>query len=278
MANRKQPFGYEIRQGKICVRAQEANLVKEIFKAYVDGASYQQLTHRLNAQTIPYNESGKPWNKNMVARILNSKVYAGNKTYPAILSAEDQHRAIAAKPSTGVPLDATATSKAIRRLARCSDCGSTLTLSDNRYGWARWNCPSCSALTVEATTPAIVEELTYVLTAIINDPRIVQTPPHKPISFAELEDELSQFLHSSEFDESAAKAKTLALTAAQFEAMSSADYETMRIQYILSGTEQNSELDTDLLRQITSAILIHPTGAVSLKLKNGQVIERSDLM
>ena len=41
--------------------------------------------------------------------------------------------------------------------------------------------------------------------------------------------------------------------------------------------EQNGGLDTALLRQITSAILIFPTGEVSLKLKNGQILKRSDL-
>ena len=51
----------------------------------------------------------------------------------------------------------------------------------------------------------------------------------------------------------------------------------MRIQYILARMEQNGGLDTALLRQITSAILIFPTGEVSLKLKNGQILKRSDL-
>ena len=45
----------------------------------------------------------------------------------------------------------------------------------------------------------------------------------------------------------------------------------MRIQYILAKTEQNGGLDTALLRQITSAILIHPTGEISL------IMKRSDL-
>ena len=75
----------------------------------------------------------------------------------------------------------------------------------------------------------------------------------------------------SQFD---GKAKSISLASARFNALGSEDYETMRIQYILTRTEQNGGLDIELLRQITSAILIHPNGAVSLKLKNGQIIEK----
>ena len=88
----------------------------------------------------------------------------------------------------------------------------------------------------------------------------------------------AQELENEEFDESAARAKAISLAAARFNALGSEDYETMRIQYILARTEQNGGLDTALLRQITSAILIHPTREISLKLKNGQIMKRSDLI
>ena len=88
----------------------------------------------------------------------------------------------------------------------------------------------------------------------------------------------AQELENEEFDESAARAKAISLAAARFDALGSEDYETMRIQYILAKAEQNGGLDTALLRQITSAILIFPTGEVSLKLKNGQIMKRSDLI
>ena len=91
------------------------------------------------------------------------------------------------------------------------------------------------------------------------------------------ENEFNLAIQAEEFDKSAARAKAISLAAARFDALGSEDYETMRIQYILARAEQNGGLDTALLRQITSAILIFPTGEVSLKLKNGQIMKRSDL-
>ena len=86
---------------------------------------------------------------------------------------------------------------------------------------------------------------------------------------------LTDELDKPEFDEGTAKAAALALAAARFDALGSADYEAMRIQYILARAEQADGLDVELLRQITAAVLIHPSGAVSLELKNGQTT-RSD--
>ena len=63
MANRKLPFGYEMRRGIICVKAAEASIVREIYAAYIRGMSYRQIMDGLNAQTVPYSESSRSWNK-----------------------------------------------------------------------------------------------------------------------------------------------------------------------------------------------------------------------
>lgn len=69
MTNRKQPFGYKIRRGKPVIYETEADIVRKIFKAYLSGASYSTITDMLRGQAVSYDE-GKPWNKNMIARIL----------------------------------------------------------------------------------------------------------------------------------------------------------------------------------------------------------------
>ncbi|NBI11513.1 hypothetical protein D1641_16100 [Colidextribacter sp. OB.20] len=279
MANRKLPFGYEMQQGIVCIKTAEAAIVKEIYAAYIRGISYRQITDSLNAQAVPYNEPGKSWNKNMVARILSNELYTGNKTYPAILSDGEYRRAVSAKPAARASFNTTA--KTVRQLARCAACGSTLTLSGNKYGWARWNCPSCKAISTDAVMPDTVDVLSHILTAMVRNPELIQAPPQveQPVQGMpeQSENEFNLAIQAEDFDEPTARAKAISLAAARFDTFGSEDYETMRIQYILARTEQNGGLDTALLRQITSAILILPTGEVSLKLKNGQIIKRSDL-
>lgn len=279
MANRKLPFGYEMRRGIICIKTAEARVVQKIYSAYSGGMSYRQIVEHLNAQTVRYNEPGKLWNKNMVARILGNTLYMGSESYPAILSAEEYRQAVSAKPIVRTSTDTNA--KTVRQLARCAACGSTLALSGNKYGWARWNCPSCNAITADAVMPDTVYALSAILAAIVQKPEMVQmTPQSKQTAQSilnQMENEFDLALRAADFEESAARAKAISLAAARFDALGSEDYETMRIQYILAKTEQNGGLDTALLRQITSAILIFPTGEVSLRLKNRQIIKRSDL-
>ena len=279
MANRKLAFGYEMQRGIVCVKTAEAAIVKEIYAAYIRGISYSQITDSLNAQAVPYNEPGKSWNKNMVARVLSNELYTGNETYPAILSEGEYRRAASAKPATGASLDTRA--KTTRQLARCAVCGSALALSGNKYGWARWNCPSCNALSADAVMPDTVDAVSHILTAMVRNPELIQAPPQAKQSMQGIPEQLgSEFnlaIQAEEFNESAARAKAISLAAARFDALGSEDYETMRIQYILARAEQNGGLDTALLRQITSAIQIFPTGEVSLRLKNRQIIKRSDL-
>lgn len=76
MANRKLPFGYCLRDGQVREETTEAEMVRLIFRRYGEGASYGKLADELNATGCPY-APGRPWNKNMVARVLQDGRYIG---------------------------------------------------------------------------------------------------------------------------------------------------------------------------------------------------------
>ena len=202
MANRKLPFGYEMRHGTVCVKASEGPIVREIYAAYSGGMSYSQIVDSLNSQAVPYCEPGKPWNKNMIARILSNELYTGKESYPAILTTEEYRCAASAKPATGAPLDTRA--KAVRQLARCAVCGSALALSGNRYGWARWNCPSCGAISEDAVMPDTIDALSQILAAAIKNPGLVQIPLQPEESMPsvpeQLETEFNTAIQAEELD------------------------------------------------------------------------------
>ena len=89
-----------------------------------------------------------------------------------------------------------------------------------------------------------------------------------------MEQEFTLTFNEPLFDAAHARALAITLASARFDALGSEDYETIRIRRLISGAQPCGDLDAELLRQITAAILIHPDGAVSLKLKNGQTIGR----
>lgn len=271
MANRKLPFGYCMQNGQICVVDAEAEMIRMIFTSYAEGNSYETLAEWLNDGRHTYSP-GKRWNKNTLARILQDERYLGNSVYPAILAPGAFQRR---KPTASGKLNYPQI-KDIRILARCAVCGKPI----HRERTDTWRCPHCMASAVNSTDKRLMDSVAELLQGLCQRPDAVVSPAGADIESENVLTAKNGFTHeleNEEFDEPTARAKAISLAAARFDALGSEDYETMRIQYILARTEQNGGLDTALLRQITSAILIFPTGEVRLRLKNRQIIKRSDL-
>ena len=269
MAIRTLPFGYRMSQGKICIVENEARIVQRIFASYAEGHSYDDLTRWLNGQSIPYLP-GKSWNKNTVARILRDERYLGGDTYSPIITAEMFG---SRKPGASGRLNLPQV-KDIRILARCGVCGEPI----RRERKNTWRCPHCMVSAVPTTDQRLIADVSELFRGLCGHPGIVGPPDptdDEKSTILAAENELAHELEAVEFDEAAAKAKALLLATARFDALGSEDYETMRIQHLLALAEPSAELDTVLLRQITSAILISPAGEVRLKLKNKQIVERS---
>ena len=53
MKNRKLPFGYELRMGKVCIKESEAEVVRQIFRSYQEGASYNRIAGFLGSHRCP---------------------------------------------------------------------------------------------------------------------------------------------------------------------------------------------------------------------------------
>lgn len=271
MANRMLPFGYCVQKGQIHVAEPEANVVRIIFRRYIEGLSYDKLAEELNGQDIPY-ATGKRWNKNMVARILRNERYMGDPTYPQIVAPESFRQARVAKP------DVTGTTECreitdIRRLARCGLCHGSM----QRERKNSWRCPQCMESPANIKDTHLLLCVDRLLHKLREQPDTVFPSPAVATESGTIQsaqDEVDQELDRPEFDEAVAKAKALSLAALRFDALGSEDYETMRIRYILTNAEPHDGLDVDLLRQICAAILIRPSGAVSIRLKNGQIMKQ----
>lgn len=275
MKIRKLSFGYCIQNGRVCVDERSADTVRMIFDRYVQLASYEKLANMLERQGIPYI-TGKRWNKNIIARILKDNHYIGDNEYPAILSQEVFRRAEAANCWTCESPKQIRIIKKLRSLVCCPSCGGSML----RNFRANWRCPDCMKVSVKLTDEGLIIGVTELLAQLREQAHEIEIPGvvSENNSVHDLEEALAQELNSSELDEVSAKSKAMQLAAVQFDTLGSEDYETMRLKYMLSSREQDGEVDTGLLFDITSAILLHPSGAVSLKLKNGQTTERSQVI
>ena len=83
---RKLPFGYKMESGRIAVDATESHWVSHLFSRYNMGVSIQELANFMNDTAVRYDPN-KPWNKNMVARILADTRYLGESGFPVLVDA-----------------------------------------------------------------------------------------------------------------------------------------------------------------------------------------------
>lgn len=248
MKIRKLPFGYKIEGGRPLVLPKEAEIVTMIFQQYAAGYSCMDLAETLKNQPVSY-DTARAWNKTMVARILNNRRYLGQMEYPAIIDEElflqtSQRRD--AKQLTKL----TEPQKVLRRL---------------------------SGQRVSRDAENAVKAL---LNALIERPDSIQQsadPIGNSGKIGKLEANLEMLLDSQPIDENAAQRLIRQIAAVQYEAIPSAEYETQRLRHIFAQAEPMEELDIGLLKCTVSQIKIDGNGAVSIRLKNDQIIERSIL-
>lgn len=133
--NRYIPYGYGIRDGRLCINAFEAQAVQETFRLYSGGHSYKDIADRMNNSSHPpYGANG--WNKHHVKRMLDNGKYAGEAGYPAILSKE--------------AYDAARAAVEIRTFSRTSRGASEDVL------WERLRCGACGSRMLRIGTPVSV--------------------------------------------------------------------------------------------------------------------------
>ena len=205
-----------------------------------------ELTETLRQQDVPYDE-GRLWNKNMIARILADTRYTGERGYPKLIDKEQLIAANEKRSNKPQLPKKTEAQKVLRRL-----CGTPL-------------------------SERVEQSVTDLLNGLANCPeRIQHQRSSTPATHSETQEALNDTLAQQPIDEDSAKVLILRLAAEQYAALGNEEYETNRLRRLFSAFECVAELNADLLKSTVSEVLVTRQN-VKLQLKNGQVIERSDL-
>ena len=247
-SNRKQPFGYTMEFGKIVIHTQEAQWVQEIYRRYNLGASFVELAQMMQEANVPY-DADKPWNKNMVARILADERYIGGCGFQPIVS-EDVFRSVVSK-RTGKTSTSQKTEAKIMLRRKC----------DFRV------------------TPYIEQEVLYLLNRLVAAPEQIKTPDTPAVQsnrLKMLKTELEDLLARLPVDEERTREKLKEIAVAMYETVDPREYETDRMRRVFQKESARAELDARLIAIAISAVLVDGNGKVKIKLKNEQVIERGE--
>ena len=247
MGNRKQPFGYKMEFGEIVPQPREAEAVQSIYQQYLAGASFNQLAEQLQTEGVPY-DADKPWNKNMVARILEDDRYIGGKNFPALIETEQFHAVQERRRKMCPECKQTPAQKELRRL-----CGS-------------------------AVPDSVARKVLKILNQVVGDPQLINVKAsgiQSTPDIQQLRQELDKLLQSPPVDQEAARQKAMEIAILTLVNIEMEEYEAHRLRSIFGRQKKMEELDADLLWKGVRKIA-YTSEAVTVLLKNNQVLEERD--
>ena len=246
--NRTQPFGYRMELGKVVIDPDEARWVVYIYEQYIQGESFKSISDTLCGTGIHY-DGDKPWNKNMVARILQDRRYTGEGRYQPVIDTCIFQQVDQKRNKKVVGSKVTKAQKMLKKK------------SGGRI------------------TPHLEQEVLYLLNGLAGKPERIEIPnvPIEGNSIVEaLQAELEELLGMLPVDETQARQKLMETTVAMYEAIDPREYETHRLKRIFGSEQVQSELDGTLLEQTVTAVTMDSMGKVRIRLKNDQIIERRE--
>lgn len=246
--NRTQPFGYRMEFGKVVIDSDESRWVIYIYEQYMLGKSFKSLSDTLCGTGICY-DADKPWNKNMVARILQDRRYTGEGDFPQII---DDSIFLQVNQKRNKKVSGSRVTKAQKILKKKSS--------------------GC-------VTPHLEHEVLHLLNGLAGKPEQIEIPDTRDKDSSQVETlqaELEGLLEVLPVSEMQARQKLMETTAAMYEAINPREYETQRLKRIFGKEQIRTELDANLLEYSVSTITVNSIGKVGIRLKNGQILERRE--
>lgn len=189
-------FGYRVQDGKLVEVPEEAELVRWMFRSFVDGKGLYPIARALNDMGIRTHR-GNPFENRTVEYILRNPVYIGKLRWNPtgrthrdfcnenIILAEGEHAPLIApdlwdaaqlrldevKLQWGYKARPTTELKHwLSGLVRCSSCGATLIFSHPHYykcnNYARGRCKSSQHIKAEVLADALVQQMHADATAL----------------------------------------------------------------------------------------------------------------
>lgn len=248
MGKRKLPFGYAMENGDVKAEAKEFGCVNWIYMTYHAGASLQEIASELNTRGSVHYDTDKPWNKNMIDRIIQDQRYTGDALYPEIVPEVLYHAVQRRREERRGVSKQTEAQKMIRIL-----------------GGGK------AEETLEANILAAMNHL-------IRNPEAIQVPASAPPDHTHhfrAQRELEAVMNRQPIDEERAAELIRARAEAAYDLIGDDEYETERLRRIFRQAEPIEELSAELLRKTVASIGV-ALKRVTLTLKNNQTIEVSD--
>jgi len=191
------PYGYTIRDGRTVIVKTEAEVIREIFKEYIKGASLKEIAEMLTIRKVPYTEKTNVWDKARIARIIDNVKYTGFDEYDPIIDADTYEEAVSAKTARqkGVVERECEGISILRNRVKCAKCGHPMVrriCSKNKIKES-WTCTNdeCGCRARISDTDLLLK-LTLMMNRIIANAELMLPKPRVKIQDSPIVEKYNQ--------------------------------------------------------------------------------------
>ena len=283
MKKRNILYGYQCIEGIIKLHPQEMAVVKEIFKAYIEGKSLLELSKWLNERQIEYMPGVVKWNKARIMRLLEDKRYLGDGRCPALIErgTYDTVQEISYNRCDQKNTDRQADIFKLNIPVKCPSCNSILKrIVDNRWSTPpKWRCqnPKCKE-SVAITDEALLLAITEVLNTAIANPEMISIPTEKETEPSEelrrLNNEITKAFDRIQIDKDAVRRMMIQHASLKYTELDSAVSKARRLKDIFSESQPLTTFSIEFLHRTADELMLYTDGTIGLILENGQQIRK----
>lgn len=280
------PYGYTVRDGETVVEHSEANIIREIFQAYISGASLKAIAEELTGRNIPYTEKNTTWDKARIARIIDNSKYIGTEEYAPIVDEELYEAATSLKVSRqrnamekecdGIEL--------LRDFIRCECCGQPMKrhISTKCRIKESWDCSNdACGHRVRISDAQLLETITVILNRIIQNGNLLQPQAKKRYEpspgVIKIGNEIAMELEQAHPSEDYIISKTAELASLMYEQNTAKlDVTVSLARKMVQAMRVQEEFNKDYFMSLVSYITLGENGKVTLHTKTETEVSLDD--
>lgn len=279
--NRYTLYGYGV-CGGLHTLPQEAEIVRRVYREYLEGCSYLTIASALTREQIPYCEGQWDWNKNRVKRMLEDHRYQGASGYPPIITPAEFAAVQAVIASRSARADESPGEKAVRQHICCAECGKKYRRFSAHKTIVWWKCRDKNCKTDFRFTPdGLFSAIAAATNTVIANPALLDVPEaentgyHPNAETIRIRNEINRMLESCETAPAALVAAILKGIELRYDAcaIDRTPERTEQLKQFYASASPSDKVQPELIEGRISAIRVAHNGILCLVFTNGAVVQ-----
>ena len=267
-------YGYEIRNGVVAVKPDEANIVVEIFSLYVSGKTLQNISDTLVQRSIPFYLGEVRWNKNSVKRIIDNVKYIGDETYPRIIAEDvfqEAHKLKDCKGGAAPPLSPIL--EYFKEICVCGECGTRYKRINTWGSREKWMCADGCKTLLYVTDELLETAVLNTINNAVRNPNVLDVTPKSQFfpskDVVREENELIRLLEQPKISFTAAAKSILNCATLRFECCEFDRGEfTQALKDEFADLTPMDLLDLQFVKRYIRKIKVYPNGQLTVVFYN----------